>query len=81
MPAETATAVCCILMGGVLKKFPKLKVKPHIVYSLSEICFIRFVLLMAEEHFLTLLGGSSMDTRWTKDVEDKLTENATVWQK
>jgi len=26
MPAETATAVCCILMGGVLKKFPKLKI-------------------------------------------------------
>ncbi|XP_064647810.1 2-amino-3-carboxymuconate-6-semialdehyde decarboxylase-like isoform X2 [Lineus longissimus] len=26
MPAETATAVCCMLMGGVLEKFPKLKV-------------------------------------------------------
>ena len=27
MPAETATAVCCILMGGVLQRFPKLKVQ------------------------------------------------------
>jgi len=26
MPAETATAVCCILMGGVLQRFPKLKI-------------------------------------------------------
>ena len=26
MPAETATAVCSLLMGGVLKRFPKLKV-------------------------------------------------------
>jgi len=26
MPAETATAVCCILMGGVLKRFPNLKI-------------------------------------------------------
>ena len=65
MPAETATAVCCILMGGVLKKFPKLKVESHIVSSLSEICFARFVLLMAEEHFRTLLEGSSMVTRST----------------
>ena len=32
MPAETATAVCCILMGGVLKKFPKLKVESHTQY-------------------------------------------------
>ncbi|XP_060081155.1 2-amino-3-carboxymuconate-6-semialdehyde decarboxylase-like [Ylistrum balloti] len=26
MPAETATAVCCMLMGGVLEQFPRLKV-------------------------------------------------------
>lgn len=26
MPAETATAICSILMGGVLKEFPKLKI-------------------------------------------------------
>ena len=26
MPAETATAVCCLLMGGVLHRFPRLKV-------------------------------------------------------
>lgn len=26
MPAETATAICCMLMGGVLEQFPKLKV-------------------------------------------------------
>ena len=26
MPAETATAICCMTMGGVLEKFPKLKV-------------------------------------------------------
>jgi len=26
MPAETATAICSLLMGGVLKRFPKLKV-------------------------------------------------------
>lgn len=26
MPAETATAICCFLMGGVLHNFPKLKV-------------------------------------------------------
>jgi len=26
MPAETATAICCLLMGGVLQHFPKLKV-------------------------------------------------------
>ena len=26
MPAETATAICCMTMGGVLERFPKLKV-------------------------------------------------------
>ena len=26
MPAETATAICCLLMGGVLQRFPRLKV-------------------------------------------------------
>lgn len=26
MPSETATAICCMTMGGVLKQFPKLKV-------------------------------------------------------
>ncbi|KAK3588147.1 hypothetical protein CHS0354_012205 [Potamilus streckersoni] len=26
MPSETATAICCMLMGGVLEQFPKLKV-------------------------------------------------------
>ncbi|XP_021377119.1 2-amino-3-carboxymuconate-6-semialdehyde decarboxylase-like isoform X2 [Mizuhopecten yessoensis] len=26
MPAETATAICCMLMGGVLEQFPRLKV-------------------------------------------------------
>lgn len=26
MPSETATAVCCMTMGGVLERFPKLKV-------------------------------------------------------
>ena len=26
MPAETATAICCLLMGGVLHRFPRLKV-------------------------------------------------------
>jgi len=26
MPAETATAMCCMIMGGVFEKFPKLKV-------------------------------------------------------
>ncbi|XP_067928610.1 2-amino-3-carboxymuconate-6-semialdehyde decarboxylase-like [Watersipora subatra] len=26
MPAETCTAICCMIFGGVLKKFPKLKV-------------------------------------------------------
>ena len=26
MPAETATAMCCMIFGGVLEKFPKLKV-------------------------------------------------------
>lgn len=26
MPSETATAICCMTMGGVLQKFPKLKV-------------------------------------------------------
>jgi len=26
MPAETATAICCLLMGGVLSNFPRLKV-------------------------------------------------------
>ena len=78
MPAETATAVCCILMGGVLKKFPKLKVESHILqYFVDYIPFmLRFVLRMAEEHFLTLLVGSSMDTRWTK-----LAENDTFWHK
>uniref|UniRef100_A0AC35TSF8 2-amino-3-carboxymuconate-6-semialdehyde decarboxylase n=1 Tax=Rhabditophanes sp. KR3021 TaxID=114890 RepID=A0AC35TSF8_9BILA len=25
MPSETAQAICCILMGGILNKFPKLK--------------------------------------------------------
>ncbi|XP_046846631.1 2-amino-3-carboxymuconate-6-semialdehyde decarboxylase-like isoform X2 [Xenia sp. Carnegie-2017] len=25
MPAETATAICCVIFGGVLEKFPKLK--------------------------------------------------------
>ena len=25
MPAETATAICCILMGNVLTQFPRLK--------------------------------------------------------
>ena len=26
MPSETATAICSLLMGGVLEQFPKLKV-------------------------------------------------------
>ncbi|XP_035224235.1 2-amino-3-carboxymuconate-6-semialdehyde decarboxylase-like isoform X2 [Stegodyphus dumicola] len=26
MPAETTTAICCILFGGVLERFPKLKI-------------------------------------------------------
>ena len=26
MPSETATAACCMTMGGVLERFPKLKV-------------------------------------------------------
>ncbi|KAM4626975.1 2-amino-3-carboxymuconate-6-semialdehyde decarboxylase [Discoglossus pictus] len=26
MPAETTTAICCMIMGGVFEKFPKLKV-------------------------------------------------------
>ena len=26
MPAETATAICCMTMGGVLERFPGLKV-------------------------------------------------------
>jgi len=26
MPAETTTAMCCMMFGGVLEKFPKLKV-------------------------------------------------------
>lgn len=26
MPSETATAICCMVMGGVLEEFPKLKV-------------------------------------------------------
>lgn len=26
MPSETATAICTLLMGGVLEQFPKLKV-------------------------------------------------------
>ncbi|XP_076031871.1 2-amino-3-carboxymuconate-6-semialdehyde decarboxylase-like isoform X2 [Oratosquilla oratoria] len=26
MPAETATAICCLLMGGVFEQFPRLKV-------------------------------------------------------
>ncbi len=26
MPSETAVAICSLLMGGVLEKFPKLKV-------------------------------------------------------
>lgn len=26
MPAETATAMCCMIFGGVLERFPKLKV-------------------------------------------------------
>ncbi len=25
MPAETAAAVCCLIFGGVLERFPKLK--------------------------------------------------------
>ena len=25
MPAETATAILCVLMGGVLQRFPRLK--------------------------------------------------------
>ena len=25
MPAETAQAICCILMGGILERFPRLK--------------------------------------------------------
>ena len=29
MPAETATAICSLLMGGVLKRFPRLKVTCH----------------------------------------------------
>ncbi|KAE8581502.1 hypothetical protein XENTR_v10024811 [Xenopus tropicalis] len=26
MPAETTTAICCMVLGGILEKFPKLKV-------------------------------------------------------
>ena len=26
MPGETATAICCMTMGGVLERFPRLKV-------------------------------------------------------
>ena len=26
MPAETATAICSLLMGGVLEEYPKLKI-------------------------------------------------------
>jgi len=26
MPAETTTAICCMIFGGVLEKFPKLRV-------------------------------------------------------
>ena len=34
MPAETATAICSLLMGGILHNFPKLKVS----------CFLNFLL-------------------------------------
>lgn len=31
MPAETAQAICCMVMGGVLERFPKLKVGHFLV--------------------------------------------------
>ena len=68
MPAETATAVCCVLMGGVLKRFPKLKVDSYLGDCPWHFSSNRFALHMEEELFPTPLVGSSMDTRWTNII-------------
>ena len=68
MPAETATAVCCVLMGGVLQRFPKLKVDRYFGDYPWLSSSNRFALHMEEELFPTPLVGSSMDTRWTNII-------------
>jgi len=36
MPAETATAICSLLMGGILYQFPKLKVERRSASNLES---------------------------------------------
>ena len=60
MPAETAQAICCMIFGGVLERYPRLKVcfahgGKHLFYQADHV--LPYHMLVHVHNIVTLVTG------------------------
>lgn len=64
MPSETATAICCMTMGGVLQQFPKLKV----CFAHGGIYVFFFFTIFLQNEFFALFYMYLLQDAYTCDT-------------